>query len=234
MLHLTGAIQRVRRRVKRPPDGKERGRFQPARAKPRLGFRPRRDRASALVHPPLASAQDVTLIVGPVFAALAAGAAWVAAIQALRVGRAADQPFLCLQVTVNSDRRYGGVVINAGDGIARGVGYVISDGTSIIAGSLRHGFLRPGEAIQVLSSLPRANDGPVVGFVNCRDRFGIPHDWTSDERHETRGNRRWRSGFRRRPIYGPLVHRLRTYFPEHPEPEALVQVPVSAEVADPR
>jgi hypothetical protein len=171
----------------------------------------------------------VTLIVGPVFAALAAGAAWVAAIQALRVGRAADQPFLCLQITVNADRRYGGVVINAGDGIARGVGYVISDGTSIIAGPLGHGFLRPGEAIQVLSSLPRATDGLVVGFVNCRDRFGMPHDWTSDEQHERRS---WRGRFRRRPKYGPLVHRLRTYFPEHPEPDALVQVPVT-EVVDP-
>jgi hypothetical protein len=232
MLHLTGAIQRVRESLKRPPDGKSGNASSRAERYHDWGFRPRRDRASALVHPPLASAQDVTLIVGPVFAALAAGAAWVAAIQALRVGRAADQPFLCLQVTVNSDRCYGGVVINAGDGIARGVGFVISDGTSIIAGPLRHGFLRPGEAIQVLSSLPRTTNGPVVGFVNCRDRFGMPHDWTSDEQHETRGRRSLRSGFRRCPIYGPLVHRLRTYFPENPAPDALVQVPVT-EVVDP-
>lgn len=71
---------------------------------------------------------------------------------------------------------YGGVIVNTGDGVASGVGFAIADHETVIAGHAGHGFLPPGQAIQVLASRPPAatqDRFATRGIAICRDRFGI-------------------------------------------------------------
>jgi hypothetical protein len=128
----------------------------------------------------MASMQDVALIAGPGFSAVAAGAAWAAVAQNNRVNRRTSQPSLRLQlITDPKTGCYGGVIVIAGDGTASGAGYCIADKETVITGHIGHGFLSPGRAVQVLAGKPLApNDEKyqMRGLAVCRDRFGIPHD----------------------------------------------------------
>lgn len=173
---------------------------------------------------PVATIQDVALLAGTLLAAGAAAASWAAVLQTTRLNHRSNQPWLHIQIIISpATGCYGAVIVNAGDHIASGVSYVIADRATVIAAHLSHGFLEPGEAIEVLSpSAPVDGDSPaVVGFVTGRDRFGIPHDWTSDERHGERVQRRW---FRKRPVYSWTIPRLAEWFPDRPDPTTLTQV----------
>jgi hypothetical protein len=83
---------------------------------------------------PLASLQDVALIVGPAFSAVAAFAARATVAQNNRVSRRMNQPSLRLQLIKDPTTGYGGVIVNIGDGVASGVGFAIADKETVIAG----------------------------------------------------------------------------------------------------
>jgi hypothetical protein len=173
---------------------------------------------------PVASIQDVALLAGTLLAAVAAAASWATVLQTTRLNRRSNQPWLRIQIIVSpATGCYGAVIVNAGEHVASGVSYVIADRATVMAAHLSHGFLQPGEAIEVLSfCAPVGSDDPVVvGFVTGRDRFSIPHDWTSDERHGIRVQRRW---LRKRPVYSETIPRLATWFPDRPDPKTLTQV----------
>lgn len=182
---------------------------------------------------PVASLQDVALIAGPAFSAVAAGAAWAAVAQNNRVNRRANQPSLRLQPIVDPQTGcYGGVIINTGDGVASGVGFVIADRETVIAGHAGHGFLRPGQAVQVLAGRAPATAEDrfaIRGVAICRDRFGIPNDWTSAEDHHVRYKRSWRSGFQKRPEYTEYIELLCKRFPDWTDKADLTQIPVANE-----
>ena len=173
---------------------------------------------------PIASIQDIALLAGTLLAAVAAAASWAAVLQTTRLNRRSNQPWLRIQIIVSpATGCYGAVIVNAGDHVASGVSYVIADRATVMAAHLGHGFLQPGEAIEVLSPCaPVGDDNPaVVGFVAGRDRLGIPHDWTSDERHSERVQRRW---FRKRPVYSETIPRLAAWFPDRPDSATLTRV----------
>ena len=72
------------------------------------------------------STQDIA----PIAAAVAALGSWAAVIQAGRLARRATSPVLYLQTIYNPAMScFGAVVLNAGDGAARGVQYMIADET---------------------------------------------------------------------------------------------------------
>jgi hypothetical protein len=173
---------------------------------------------------------DVALIAGPAFSAVAAGAAWAAVSQNNRVNRRSSQPSLRIQLI--SDPKtgfYGGVIVNAGDGVASGVGFSIADKETVISGHIGHGFLSPGQAVQVLAGKPPAATDEkfkMRGVAMCRDRFGIPHDWTSAEVHHERYKRSWRLGFRKRPEYFQYIELLCRRFPDWTPRHQLTQIPV--------
>jgi hypothetical protein len=148
-----------------------------------------------------------------------------------RVNRRTNQPALRLQLVVDPDTGfYGGVIANIGDGVASGVGFAIADRQTVIVGYLGHGFLRPGQAIQVLASrAPAAAEDRFAtrGIVVCRNRFGIPHDWTSAEEHHVRHKRTWRTGFRKQPEYTEFIGLLCKRFPGWTAKDDLTQIPVA-------
>jgi hypothetical protein len=157
-------------------------------------------------------------------AAVAAAASWAAVLQTTRLNRHSNQPWLRIQIIVSPVTGcYGAVIVNAGDHVASGVSYVVADHATVMAAHVSNGFVQPGEAIEVLSPCaPVDGDHPaVVGFVTGRDRFSVPHDWTSDERHGVRVRRRW---FRKRPVYSETIPRLAAWFPGRPDPATLTRV----------
>lgn len=176
---------------------------------------------------------EVAQIAGPVFTALAALAACVAVYLTLRETRLSHQPSLRIQAIVSPQTGYdGAAIINAGDGVASGVNFVIADSQTVISGPVLAGFLRPGESVDIFSSLPPADSGgrhPVVGYVTGRDRFGFPHDWTTDLGHAVNYKRTWRSRFRKEPDYGEIIPRLAKWFPDRPNPESLRPIYVSSQ-----
>jgi hypothetical protein len=181
---------------------------------------------------PDASLQDVALIAGPAFSAIAAGAAWAAVAQNNRINRRANQPALRVQLIRDPGTGfYGGVIANVGEGVASGVGFAIADRETVIAGYAGHGFLRPGQAVEVLAASPphTGEEFPTRGVAICRDRFGIPNDWTSAGDHFQRYKRRWRSGFQKRPEYTDYIELLCNRFPEWTAKDDLTQVPVAKE-----
>lgn len=182
---------------------------------------------------PVSSLQDIALIAGPALAAIAATASWAAVFHAVRLTRRSNQPYLRIQCIVSPDTGcYGAVIINVGDGVASGVGYAIADRQTVIAGHIGHGFLRPGESVELLSTCMPVLEGDrhaVVGIGICRDRHGVPHDWTSGEDHGTNEARSWKSGFRKRPIYSDIIPRLAKWFPDWTEPTSLTQIHVATQ-----
>ncbi|HEU4905545.1 MAG TPA: hypothetical protein VFT19_05455 [Solirubrobacterales bacterium] len=176
---------------------------------------------------------EVGQIVGPVFTAVAALAACTAVYLTLRESRLSHQPVLRIQAIVSPQTGfYGATIINAGDGVASGVNFAVADSETVIAGPVLNGFLRPGESVDVFAAQPPTDPSDrqaVVGYVTGRDRFGFPHDWTTDLGHCVNYKRRWRSGFRKEPAYGEIISRLRGWFPDHPGPEKLTQIPVSSQ-----
>lgn len=183
--------------------------------------------------PPVASLQDVALIAGPGFSAVAAGAAWAAVAQNNRVNQRTNQPSLRLQLIQDpATGFYGGVIVNTGDGVATGVGFAIADKETVIAGHAGHGFLPPGQAVQVLAGRPPASgEGRFAlrGVAICRDRFGIPNDWTSSEEHHVRYKRSWKSGFQKQPEYTEYIALLCKRFPDWTDKDDLTQIPVTNE-----
>jgi len=178
------------------------------------------------------STLEVAQIAGTTFAGVAALAACAAVLIALREARLARQPLLRIQPIVDSSsRHYGAFVINAGDGVASGVHFVVADHATLIAGPVLHGFLRPGEGVEVLSSSPvvEADQPGVVGFVIGRDRFGFVHDWTTTEAHRVNFKRGLATGLRKHPTYSKVNPRLHQWFPDHPDPKSLVQVPIETQ-----
>lgn len=179
------------------------------------------------------TALELAQIAGPVFTAVAALAACSAVYLTLRETRLSHQPVLRIQALVSPRTGfYGATIINAGDGVASGVNFVVADSETVIAGPVLNGFLRPGESVDVFSTQTPAEPSDrqsVVGYVTGRDRFGFPHDWTTDLGHRVNYRRRWRSGFRKEPAYGEIIQRLRKWFPDHPDPKDLTQVHVSSQ-----
>lgn len=172
-------------------------------------------------------------IAGPVFTALAALAACLAVYLTLRETRRSHQPILRIQALVSPKTGfYGATIINAGDGVASGVNFVVADRETVIAGPVLSGFLRPGESVDVFSTQAPAATGerhPVIGYVTGRDRFGFPHDWSTDLGHTVNCRRTWRFGFRKQPVYGNIIPRLAKWFPECRDPEGLTQIHVSSQ-----
>jgi len=179
------------------------------------------------------TALEVAQIAGPVFTAVAALAACSAVYLALRETRLSHQPVLRIQALVSPRTGfYGATIINAGDGVASGVNFVVADHETVIAGPVLNGFLRPGESVDVFSTQPPVGAGnrhPVIGYVTGRDRFGFPHDWSTDLGHAVNCKRNWRYGFRKKPVYGNVIPRLAKWFPGCPDPEGLTQIHVSSQ-----
>jgi hypothetical protein len=173
---------------------------------------------------------EVAQIAGPVFTALAALAACIAVYLTLRETRMSRQPSLRIQAPRSPlTGFYGATIMNAGDGVASGVNFVVADSETVIAGPVLNGFLRPGESVDVFSTRSPSGSGDrhaVVGYVTGRDRFGFPHDWTTDLEHAVNYKRTWRSRFRKVPVYGDFVPRLAKWFPDRPDPSALTQIHV--------
>ena len=183
------------------------------------------------------TAIEVGQIVGPVFTAVAALAACLAVYLTLRETRLSHQPTLRIQPLVSPTTGfYGATIINAGDGVASGVNFVVTDRETVIAGPVLSGFLRPGESVDIFSTQAPAATGerhPVIGYVTGRDRFGFPHDWSTGLGHCVNFRRTWRSGFRREPVYGNIIPRLAKWFPECLNPESLTQIHVSSQTRSP-
>ena len=160
---------------------------------------------------------EVAQIAGPVFTAVAALAACIAVYLTLRETRMSRQPSLRIQALVSpATGFYGATIMNAGDGVASGVNFVVADSETVVAGPVLSGFLRPGESVDIFSTQPPAVSGdryPVVGYVTGRDRFGFPHDWTTDLGHAVNYERTWRSRFRKAPAYGEVIPRLAKVVP---------------------
>src|ERR1700733_1334470 len=182
---------------------------------------------------PTASLQDVALIAGPGFSAVPAGAAWAAGAQNNRVNKRSSQPSLRIQLISDPQTGfYGAVIVNGGDGVASGVGFAIADRETVIAGHIGHGFMAPGQAVRVLASRPAIQrddeDRPVArGIAICRDRFGIPQDWTSAEEHYERYSRKLTDGFRKRPVYTEYIELLCKRFPEWTPKDDLTQISIA-------
>jgi hypothetical protein len=190
-----------------------------------------------VMHDQSTSLAEVLQLVGIGLTAAIASAAIIALLLNIRESRRLNQPLLRIQPIVSPKTGcYGAVIINAGDGVASGVAYVIADQKTLISDTVHHGFLRPGEAVEVSSSR-RAVRGEdrrgVAAFAIARDRFGYVHDWTSAEEHGVNSKRSWKTGFRKRPAYSAIISRLSKWFPEHPGPEALEQVAVASQVPHP-
>jgi hypothetical protein len=185
----------------------------------------------------MATLLEVAQVLGTVFAALAAMAACVAVFLTLRESRLSHQPHLRIQPIVSPVTGcYGAVITNAGDGVASGVHFVVADFTTLISGPVLHGFLRPGETVEILSPQPWQEAGDrrgVVGYVIGRDRFGFVHDWTTAEDHAVNYERSWRTKFRKRPNYGEIIPRLAQWFPNHPDPNGLQRVEVVSQRREP-
>jgi hypothetical protein len=176
---------------------------------------------------------EVAQIAGPVFTAVAALAACIAVYLTLHETRMSRQPSLRIQALVSpATGFYGATIMNAGDGVASGVNFVVADSETVIAGPVLSGFLRPGESVDVFSTQsPAVSEDryPVVGYVTGRDRFGFPHDWTTDLGHAVNYERTWRSRFRKAPVYGEVIPRLAKWFPDRPSPKDLTQIHVSSQ-----
>jgi hypothetical protein len=150
----------------------------------------------------LSTLQDIALIVGPVGAAIAAGASLASVRQTRRIAVEAALPDLAIQVTFS--RRTGLVnatIHNAGGGVARGVSYIIAHAGQIASGYVEHGILRADELVSVQTAIAaRIHEGEltkVAAMVSARDRFGYGHAWTNEEKHQVYVTR-----FLRRPRYG--------------------------------
>lgn len=176
---------------------------------------------------------EVGQVVGPVFTAVAALAACAAVYLTMREGRLSHQPVLHIQAIVSPQTGfYGATIINAGDGVASGVNFAVADPETVIAGPVLSGFLRPGESVDVFAAQPPTDSSDrqsIVGYVTGRDRFGFPHDWTTNLGHGVNYKRTWRSGFRKVPEYGQIIQRLGRWFPDHPDPNNLTQIHVSSQ-----
>jgi hypothetical protein len=59
--------------------------------------------------------------------------------------------------------------------------------------------------------------------------FGVPHDWTSGEGHDTNAARTLKSRLRKRPVYGEVVPRLAKWFPYWTDPEVLRRIPIASQ-----
>lgn len=201
---------------------------------PRVGRKP----ASKMNSGDTSTAIEIAQIVGPVFTAVAALAACVAVYLTLRETRLSHQPALRIQAIVSPQTGfYGATIVNAGDGVASGVNFVVADTETVIAGPVLSGFLRPGESVDVFSTQPPADPEDrhaVIGYVTGRDRFGFPHDWTTELGHAVNYQRTWRSGFRKEPVYGEIIPRLAKWFPDRPDPARLTQIHVSSQTRVPQ
>jgi hypothetical protein len=130
-------------------------------------------------------------------AALAAGASWISVRLSRKQWKAAQRPELRLQAW---DR--GGtieiVIVNAGGGFARGVGFCVVVGTEYVAGFAGPnlgGFLDSGQRVVVNAQLTRSSN-QVQGVVTCHDVDGFFHAWdAARDQHRV-----WRGRFTRRAL----------------------------------
>jgi hypothetical protein len=134
-----------------------------------------------------------------VFAAFAAAAAWATVRLNYRQWRASRLPELRGQMVRRE--RTGKIeltILNAGAGVARGVGFCAVYGGEYVAGFAGQnmgGFLKPGERTVVETDLTHREDPKYVGVVTCDDVAGCYHSWSI---HPV-GHRVWKTPVLRRP-----------------------------------
>lgn len=141
--------------------------------------------------------QDEALLITTALAAVAAGASAVSAFQARKIARAATLPDVSIQVIITeigaSIGRVGAVVHNAGNGVARGLHFMlIADGTVSSNYGPGGGILRADDALMIETTIQvrMPMDEDAFALVGCRDREGFTHVWTNKEQHR-RLRSRW-------------------------------------------
>ena len=123
---------------------------------------------------------DTTQLAATVFAAVAAAASWASVIQARRFQREMIEPELHAQplrvgARGRSETELHFTVLNAGPGLAKGVGYLFVAGDKYVLGFGATGFLRAGEEFRVRTDIP---GGPeTLGVVFCHGARGRTLIW---------------------------------------------------------
>jgi hypothetical protein len=111
---------------------------------------------------------DIATVLGALFTALAAGAAWRAVAQTKRITDAAQRADLHPQLLLNRASGTTDLAIyNAGGGIAKGAAFVLVVGGVKGAGFLGDGFIRSGYKVTVHGSFPASDDAECI--VSWRD-----------------------------------------------------------------
>jgi hypothetical protein len=153
--------------------------------------------------------QEIALVASPALAAIAAAASWASVLQARKLRKEQDAPWLQIQLTYSPEGRIGAVVTNAGAGVAGGVQIVLHHGNPFAAGPIGHGFMFPGD-IRVIETEVLLEDPSVNtrAIVSCRDRASIPQAWTADERHQV--STTWRG----KPVYRSIIGIFQTLYPD--------------------
>lgn len=113
---------------------------------------------------------DTAQLTATIFAALAAAASWASVIQTRRFQRESIEPELHAQPVVigavgRPQTELHFAILNAGPGLAKGVGYLFVAGDKYVLGFGASGFLRAGEEFRVrteISGSPEAR-----GIVFC-------------------------------------------------------------------
>jgi len=152
-----------------------------------------------------------------VFAAAAAGAAYATTRQGRQVIQASQLPELEVQVIAEPPEGYLSlVIVNGGQGLARGTTFAVHALGSARNGVLLDGFVRPGQQIKVytdIGPLPMdklRGDVPDLGaMVSYRDAVGFVHYRTHDGRETI--PKTW---LRRRPKPAENVAMFKRLFPK--------------------
>jgi hypothetical protein len=116
------------------------------------------------------------------FAACAAAASWAAVRLNYRQWRASRLPELRIQGWhKHKTGKIEFIILNAGAGVARGVGFCVVFGEEYVsgfAGPNFGGFLNPGERVTVETDLTPGSAGEYQGVVTCDDVVGCYHSWS--------------------------------------------------------
>jgi hypothetical protein len=151
------------------------------------------------------------------FAFLAATASWASVRLNHRQWRQSRMPNVHAQMWhKQKTNRIELVILNAGPGVARGVGFCVVLGDEYVAGFAgpnMGGFLNPGERVVVETDFTAGNVTKYEGVVTCDDVLGRFHSWAI---HPVR-HRVWRTKFLRRPLneYPSGETVLRYHHPQH-------------------
>jgi hypothetical protein len=94
-------------------------------------------------------------------------------------------------MTVYPDQTVGAVVTNAGGGVARGAGIVLTHPPYFVEGPIGHGFMYPGDTKHVFTTIPVVDPEVTTCVIaQCRDQDSFPHGWSAHEKHKV--FRTWR------------------------------------------